>query len=135
MELDHYDLQRDLIDTDWIVKKIREDKRYAQNLYAAFCNMRWQKLAVLPVLKDQYWSCSWRGAGGIVAGIRGNGEDYMDWYCSGMGGFAAFADEDPEETERYFKERGLVPEGTVTDEIKEDLKKIGWIPCEWPENE
>ena len=129
------DLEEELYQHEWFLKKVREDKRYAQNLYSAFCNMRWQKLEVLPILKDDYWSCSWRYAGGLVAEIRGNGEDYMDWYCSGMGGFAAFADEDPEETERYFRERGLVPEGVVTEEIREDLNKMGWVPAPWPKDD
>jgi hypothetical protein len=128
------DLVEDLYRSDEILKKIRSDKQYAQNLYAAFCNMRWQKLEVLPVLKDDFWTCSWRSAGGVVAQLRGGSEDYMDYYCSGMGGFAAFDDETDEEAKARFDKRGYVPEGTVTDEIKEDLKKIGWIPSEWPDN-
>lgn len=126
------DLVEDLYQADWLLEKVRNNKSYAQNLYAAFCNMRWQKLDVIPILTEEFWSCSWRSAGGIVAEIRGGGEDYMDWYCSGMGGFAAFADEDPEETERAFRQKGYVPEGIVTEEIKEDLNKLGWIPSEWP---
>jgi hypothetical protein len=27
-----------------------------------------------------------------------------------------------------------VPEGTVTDEIQEDLLKLGWIPREWDDD-
>jgi hypothetical protein len=59
----------------------------------------------------------------------------MDWYCSGMGGFAALAEETDDDAKELFDRRGYVPEGTVTDEIKEDLKKIGWIPSEWPDND
>ena len=77
------DLEYDLRSTDWILEKARTRDDYAQNIYAALCNMRWQKLDVIPILKDQYWSCSWRSAGGIVADMLGKG-DYIDWYCSGM---------------------------------------------------
>jgi hypothetical protein len=129
------DLVEDLYRSDDILAKVREDKRYAQNLYAAFCNMRWQKLEVVPILTEQLWSCSWRSAGGIVAKLRNASEDYMDYYCSGMGGFAALDDETAEEAQQHFNHCGHVPEGTVTDEIREDLKKIGWVPNEWPKDE
>ena len=59
----------------------------------------------------------------------------MNWYCSGMGGFAVLADETDDEAKELFDRLGYVPEGVVTDEIREDLKKIGWIPCEWPDND
>jgi hypothetical protein len=127
------DLEHDIIVADWFCEKVRISDAYAQNLYAAMCNMRFMKLDVVPILKDEYWSASWRAAGGIVARIQGKG-DYMNWYCSGMGGFAAF-DETDEEAKEQFDKQGYVPEGTVTDEIREDLKKIGWIPSEWPDND
>ena len=131
---DYPDLQVDFSKHQWFLEKVRNNKAYAQNLYSALCNMQWQKLEVIPILKSELWSCSWRSAGAIVASIRGAGEDYLDWYCSGMGGFTAFADEDPEETEREFKARGYVPEGVVTEEIKEDLNKMGWVPVPWPKD-
>lgn len=129
-----HDLEHDITATAWFCEKIRSSDSYAQNLYAAMCNMRFMKLDVVPILKDEFWSASWRAAGGIVSRIQGKG-DYMDWYCSGMGGFAAFDDEIDEEAKEQFNTRGYVPEGTVTNEIKEDLKKIGWIPSEWPDND
>ena len=128
------DLELDITAAGWFCEKVRSSDTYAQNLYAAMCNMRFIKLDVVPILKEEYWSASWRAAGGIVAQIQGKG-DYMDWYCSGMGGFAAFDDETDEEAKAQFDKRGYVPEGTVTDEIREDLKKIGWIPSEWPDND
>jgi hypothetical protein len=133
--MNYPDLVENIYQSDEILTKIRSNDSYAQNLYAAFCNMRWQKLEVLPILKDEYWTASWRSAGGIVAQFRNKGEDYMDYYCSGMGGFAAFDDETDEEAKAQFNKRGYVPEGVVTDEIREDLKKIGWIPSEWPDND
>jgi hypothetical protein len=50
---------------------------------------------------DKEWTCTWRMAGGIVADIIKRG-DYIDWYCSGN-------------------------ESVVTDEIRLDLIKMGWI--------
>jgi hypothetical protein len=46
--------------------------------------------------------------------------DYIDWYCSGMGGLTSY---DPDEG-RY---AGYVTESTVTEEIKLDLERLGWI--------
>jgi hypothetical protein len=127
-------LEHDITANAWFCEKIRTSDAYAQNLYAAMCNMRFMKLDVVPILKEDYWSASWRASGGIVARIQGKG-DYMNWYCSGMGGFAALANETDDEAKELFDRRGYVPEGTVTDEIREDLKKIGWIPSEWPDND
>ena len=121
------DLEYDLRTCDWILAKARASKSYAQNIYAAMCNMRWQKLDTFPILKDEYWSCSWRSAGGIVADMLQKG-DYIDWYCSGIrNGFDMGGS--PEEGPV-----GYVPEATVTEEIRVDFQKIGWIPAEWPED-
>jgi hypothetical protein len=128
------DLEHDITATAWFCEKVRSSDAYAQNLYAAMCNMRFIKLDVVPILKSEYWSASWRAAGGIVARIQGKG-DYMNWYCSGMGGFAALADETDDDAKELFDRCRYVPEGTVTDEIKEDLKKIGWISSEWPKDD
>ena len=118
-------LEFDLRTTSWVIQKCRSDS-YAQNLYAALCNMRWQKRDILPVLKSEYWSCSWRSAGGIVADIQGKG-DYIDWYCSGIGDGLGNGD--------ATGVKGYVPEGTVTDEIENDLYVLGWVPSEWPEDD
>ena len=114
-------LEWDLRTTSWILKKV-QDRRYAQNLYAAMCNMRWQRLDVMPILKDEFWSCSWRYAGGIIAHMRGEG-DYVDWYCSGI------ADSDDHVL------NGTVAEGVVTKEVEEDLRRLGWQPADWPDEE
>ena len=76
-------LERDMKDAAWFVEKVRASESYAQNVYAALCNNAFQKLELMPVLKDEVWSCSWRYSGGLVADIRCEG-DYMDWYCSGI---------------------------------------------------
>ena len=104
-------LEYDLRTTEWILKKVRESDSYAQNLYAAMCNSDFTKNDVWPVLKEEKWGCSWRYAGGIIADMREEG-DYIDWYCSGIGCDA---------------DTGYVPESVVTDEIRDDLLKLGWI--------
>jgi hypothetical protein len=106
-------LEYDLRSTEWIIDKVRLDDNYAQNLYAALCNNDFQKLAVIPILTNAVWSCSWRYAGGIVADMRGEG-DYVNWYCSGISDGHGI-------TTKY------VNEGTVTPDVKQDLHKLGWI--------
>ncbi len=122
------DLEWDLRSTDWVVAKARASESYAQNIYAALCNMKWQRIDVWPVLTDQTWSCSWRSAGGVAADLRGEG-DYIDWYCSGMGGRNREYDGE-ESNEQWQRRTGYVPEGTVTDEIREDFARLGWIPVD-----
>ena len=119
-------MEYDLLTTDWILEKVRASNAYAQNLYAAMCNMQWRKREMWPELKEQNWSCSWRYAGGIVADMRQEG-DYIDWYCSGMGGLNQ--EYDGEETnEQWQKRTGYVSESVITDEIERDLNQLGWAP-------
>jgi hypothetical protein len=113
-------LEWDLRSTEWICNKAKASDSYAQNLYAAMCNRQFQKLDVLPLLKDERWSCSWRSAGGIIADMQEKG-DYIDWYCSGIG------NNDTGYGLDYRPASGYVPEGEVTEEIREDLKQLGWI--------
>lgn len=126
-------LEYDLRSTTWILEKARAQDYYAQNIYAAMCNMRWQRIGMWPALKDQYWSCSWRSAGGIVADMLEKG-DYIDWYCSGMGGLNMEYD-GKETNEQWQKRTGYVPEGVVTEEIRKDFQILGWVPSEWPEDD
>jgi hypothetical protein len=114
-------MEYDLRSTEWILEKVRSSESYAQNLYAAMCNNDFQKLAVIPILRDQRWSASWRHAGGIIADMCEEG-DYIDWYCSGIRNDTGY---DPEMNIAY--PNGYVPEAVVTDEIREDLKQLGWI--------
>ena len=114
-------LEYDLRSTDWVLKKVRDNKIYAQHLYAALCNNDFQKNDTWPILKDSRWSCSWRYAGGIIADMRQEG-DYLDWYCSGMQGM-----EDDSAYIALNNQTRNVGEGDVTDEIKEDLFTLGWL--------
>jgi hypothetical protein len=110
-------MEYDMSQADWFLSRVRGSDNYAQNLYAALCNNQFQKQDVWLVLKDQYWSCSWRYAGGIVADLQAKGGDYMDWYCSGIG--------DKSDTK-------FVSESFVTDEIAADLALLGWRVVEEP---
>jgi hypothetical protein len=120
-------LEYDLRSTDWILEKVRTNNSYAQNLYAALCNRQFRKKEMWNILKDQRWSCTWRYAGGIIADMQEKG-DYMDWYCSGRG--TADYDSYDETHGRMPKE---VPEGYVTDEVEQDLDRLGWFVL--PEDE
>ena len=124
-------MEYDLLTTDWILEKVRADDAYAQNLYAAMCNNGFIKLEVIPVLRGEEWSCSWRYAGGIIADMQQKG-DYIDWYCSGIRDIGVYA---PAEENEVFTEEQLarkavvdryVPEGQITDEIRNDLQRLGW---------
>jgi len=93
------------------------DKEIAKDFYAALCNVEWHRVEdpsdedlVIRRLKGQYkdyWSCSWRFAGGIIAHIRhvnyNTTEGYMDFYCSGN-------------------------EGTVSPLVGDCFKRLGWNP-------
>jgi hypothetical protein len=102
--MDKANLDFDLMRSDFIVEKCK-NKIYAQHLYAALCNNRFFKT-------DQEWTCSWRMSGGIVADLRHCGENYIDWYCSGIG---------------LKDDSDFMSEGCVSDEIREDLLSLGWI--------
>jgi hypothetical protein len=122
-----YDLEQDIRNTPALVEKIKSRDDYAQNLYAAFCNMQWQRTETFPILSNELWSVSWRSAGGVIAGIRGRG-DYLDWYCSGMGGLSWYETDDEGQ---WLADKKFVPETTITDEIREDLRQLGWHPVPW----
>jgi len=121
-------MEYDLLTTDWILEKVRANDIYAQNLYAAMCNRDFQKLDVMPILKGQTWSCSWRYAGGIIADMQQKG-DYIDWYCSGIRNDGYQDDMDV----KY--PGGHVSEGCVTEEIRIDLKQLGWIVLDEDEDQ
>ena len=108
-------MEYDLRSTDWICNKVKSNDSYAQNLYASICNNDFIKLDVIPILKEETWGASWRHSGGIIADMREEG-DYIDWYCSGIRN-----GDDPD--------NGYVPEGMITEEIREDLKQLGWVPA------
>lgn len=119
-------LEYQLRSTSWILEKVRGCNHYAQNLYAAMCNNDFFKTTldhtpenVTQILTQGLprWSCSWRYAGGIIADMQGTG-DYIDWYCSGI--------RDPDRDNQPVNGRRFVAESVVTDEIREDILRLGW---------
>jgi hypothetical protein len=92
---EEYDLIEDLHKID---KELLKNKGFAEDLYKALCNIKWCKNGEVRAL-------SWRMAGGVVSGLRNEGEDYLDFYCSGG-------------------------EGTITEEVGSVLSSLGWKP-EW----
>lgn len=76
-----------------------QDDDFAKEIYRALCNMKWRSIYD----PDYEYSCSWRYAGGLVAEIRGKGEDYLDYYCSGGEGIVT------ERVEKLFKALGFLP--------------------------
>jgi hypothetical protein len=124
-------MEYDLRSTQWIIDKVKSSEVYAQNLYAAMCNNDFTKNDVWPILTEKRWSCSWRHAGGIIADMQEKG-DYIDWYCSGIRDSKILDDDEfraltKEQQESYIQGKKFVPESCVTDEIREDLLKLGWI--------
>ena len=108
-----FNLERDVRSTDWIITKIRKQEIYAQNLYAALCNNRYQPKDVWGILSNIGWDCSWSYAARLISDIRED-ESYIDWYCSGTG----FSGTDF---------TGFVEESYVTEEIEFDINNIGWL--------
>jgi len=124
-------MEYDLRNTQWIIDKVKSSEVYAQNLYAAMCNNDFTKNDVWPILTDKRWSRSWRSAGGIIADMQEKG-DYIDWYCSGIRDSKILDDDEfsaltKEQQEHYIQGKKFVPESVVTDEVREDLLKLGWI--------
>lgn len=116
-------LDFDICQCPWMIDRVRTNRIYAQNLYAALCNTVWQRQDPWYILQGKTWSCTWRHAGAIVADIMGSG-DYLDWYCSGS--MTSHPDDDLG-TASYKTDRGYRTEGDVSDEIRADLMRIGWI--------
>ena len=127
-------MEYDLRSTQWIIDKVKNDEVYAQHLYASMCNNDFTKNDVWPILTEKRWSCSWRHAGGIIADMQEKG-DYIDWYCSGIRDTRTLSESEianltEQEQFAYKAGQGYVGEGCVTEEIKNDLYKLGWLVIE-----
>jgi len=123
-------MEYDLRSTQWIIDKVKSDDVYAQHLYAAMCNNEFTKNDIIPILTEKRWGCSWRHAGGVIADMKEQG-DYIDWYCSGIRkddiSDHEFKELNVEEQELILQTKAYVSESVVTDEIRADLLKLGWL--------
>lgn len=102
----------DLYRNESLCDHVKHDFVFAQNLYAALCNMRWKHEDEQD--PERLWSCSWRYAGDVIATIREEG-NYMDWYCSGS----------------MDNDEGFVNEGVLVPMVIDALKEMGWTPVKW----
>ena len=140
-EWQHYNMEYDLRSTQWICDKVKASDNYAQNLYAAIANNEFAKftqtgdrIETFRNLKGDYWGASWRSAGGIIADMREQG-DYIDWYCSGIGNEEYGNGLDGTKPELDEDGRTYVPESVITDEIRDDLAKLGWVGFPYKDEE
>ena len=129
-----HNMEYDLRSSKEMCDKVKASDNYAQNLYAAMCNMAWQSREFWQEMKGETWSCSWRHSGGIIADMQEKG-DYIDWYCSGIGNKESGYGLDHCEPTTDIDGRNYVPEGVVTEEIELDLNRLGWRPVPWNDNE
>ncbi len=98
----------DMYNSVKISKKLEEQK-YADYFYLALCNNVWRK-------DEKEVTFSFREAGGVVADLRGRGEDYMNFYCY-IGEETVVVDGVPTP----------ISEGYVSSEIRADLAALGWF--------
>ena len=86
-------------DLQALSRRLRDDDAFAVEVYCALCNSDWRHA------DGTEWHGSWRHSAGLVATLRGRGEDYLDFYCSGIRGHA---------------------EGTISERVAEALAALGW---------
>jgi hypothetical protein len=127
-------MEYDLRSSKEMCDKVKASDNYAQNLYAAMCNMTWQRREFWQEMKGETWSCSWRHSGGIISDMQEKG-DYIDWYCSGIGNKESGFGLDHYEPTPDPDGRDYVPEGVVTEEIELDLNRLGWRPVPWADDD
>lgn len=90
------DLARNLARSSRI-RGLGQSDLFAGLLYATLCNVEWRRRD-----PNESWHCSWRMAGELVAGLRGEGDD-LSWYCWGH-------------------------EGTIDEVVLAELAALGWTP-------
>lgn len=125
-EVYEHDLLHDLVNSDRMRELVCDDY-IATDLYGAMCNVRWVKLPVCLASRTAFvlsttasdlgnnnsWTASFRYAAEMIAIMRNIelkncAETYLDWYLSADAGY-----------------------GHITEQIAEELLKIGWIPFKY----
>ena len=77
--------------------RLRCEEGFADELYCALCNTDWHHV------DGTTWHGSWRYSAGLVATLRGRGEDYLDFYCT-----------------------RACEEGTISDRVATAMAELGW---------
>ena len=91
-------VDRDLeFDLHALAPRLRTDRGLAEELYCALCNTDWRHL------DGTTWHGSWRYSAGLIATLRGRGEDYIDFYCT-----------------------RACEEGTISDRVAAAMAELGW---------
>lgn len=61
-----------------LADRARGDRGFPVELYGALCNAEWRH-----VDGTDWAGRTWRTVASVIADLRGCGEDYLDFYCSG----------------------------------------------------
>lgn len=95
------------------------DYNYCQRLYAALCNTVVVRENPSDIIAEHYVTHSWRDAAKVAAEFRSRVESvgYVDFYIAGLS-----VDE-----LNAFNESCTIVEGIITDDIRVDLKSLGWM--------
>jgi hypothetical protein len=89
---------RDLeFDLQALSGRLRGDRSFADEMYCALCNTDWRHV------DGTTWHGSWRYSAGLIATLRGRGEDYIDFYCT-----------------------RACEEGTISDRVAAAMAELGW---------
>lgn len=129
------DLEFDIVSDPEFVELMADDI-FCAELWTAFANQDWQKVRFPGFTEaevvayrlanesksDWYnwdvWGASFRGMGGVIAGIRNDchnmDEDYCNWYCSNYSIDANFGD--------------------ISERVRTILARLGWEPY-YPETQ
>jgi hypothetical protein len=92
------DTDRNLeFDLQALAPRLRSDRGFADEMYCALCNTDWRHA------DGATWHGSWRYSAGLVATLRGRGEDYIDFYCT-----------------------RACEEGTISDRVAVAMAELGW---------
>jgi hypothetical protein len=85
------------LDLQALAPLLQADRSFAEEMYCALCNTDWRHV------DGTTWHGSWRYSAGLVADLRGCGEDYIDFYCT-----------------------RACEEGTISDRVAAAMAELGW---------
>lgn len=86
------------VDLQQLASRMRSDLQFANEVYCALSNVKWHHTD-----GTAGRSMSWRYAAGLVASLRGFGEQYYDFYCT-----------------------RACEEGTISERVAAAMAELGW---------